>query len=59
MGTPAEDYDPHCAADILKIIGDERVAKASSNLLSQNVFSKLVRDPNRLAPGRFLKISEL
>lgn len=58
IGTPIEDYDPHCAADILNFIGDERVAKASSNLLSQNVFSKLVRDPDRLAPGRSLKISE-
>ncbi|THU88448.1 hypothetical protein K435DRAFT_830546 [Dendrothele bispora CBS 962.96] len=59
LGTPNEVYDPEGASRLLHSIGEETVATATRNLLGRGVLSKLVRDPHKPKPGRFLKISEL
>ncbi|KAI6169347.1 hypothetical protein EDD17DRAFT_1518170 [Pisolithus thermaeus] len=58
FGTPNEIYDPDGGARVLRSIGKEHVSLAMSNLLSQGVLSKLVRDPKKPKPGRTLKISD-
>ncbi|KAI6125742.1 hypothetical protein EV401DRAFT_1061909 [Pisolithus croceorrhizus] len=58
FGTPNEIYDPDSGARVLRSIGKEHVSLAMSNLLSQGVLSKLVRDPKKPKPGRTLKISD-
>ncbi|KAI6046109.1 hypothetical protein EDC04DRAFT_1873655 [Pisolithus marmoratus] len=58
FGTPNETYDPDSGARVLRSIGKEHVSLAMSNLLSQGVLSKLVRDPKKPKPGRTLKISD-
>lgn len=58
FGTPNEIYDPERGARVLRGIGKEHVSLAMSNLLTQGVLSKLVRDPKKPKPGRTLKISD-
>lgn len=58
VATPSEWYDADGAAKMLHALGETETSMAMDNLLSQNVLSKLVRDPKRLAPGRTLKYSE-
>jgi hypothetical protein len=59
LGTPNEVYSPDVASALLTSVGEEWVPQAAQNLLSRNVLSKLVRDPQKSQPGRLLKISEL
>ncbi|TDL28869.1 hypothetical protein BD410DRAFT_738661 [Rickenella mellea] len=58
IGNPNDSFNHNRAANMLHIIGDQAISLAQSNLLSQNVLSKLVRDPKKSAPGRTMKISE-
>lgn len=58
FGTPNEIYDPDSGARILRSVGKEHVFLAMTNLLSQGVLSKLVRDPKKPKPGRTLKVSD-
>jgi oxalate---CoA ligase len=59
LGTPSENYIPSRGAALLRSVGEQAVSKAKDNLLSRGVVSKVVRDPQRLRPGRTLKISEM
>ncbi|KAL5535246.1 hypothetical protein ACEPAF_3340 [Sanghuangporus sanghuang] len=59
IGTPDESYSANDAATLLHDIGKEDINTAVDNLLSRNIFSKLNRDPNKLVPGRTIKISEM
>ncbi|KAL5534526.1 hypothetical protein ACEPAG_989 [Sanghuangporus baumii] len=59
IGTPDESYSASDAATLLHDIGKEDINTAIDNLLSRNIFSKLNRDPNKLVPGRTIKISEM
>ncbi|KAH8120510.1 hypothetical protein DFH11DRAFT_1685786 [Phellopilus nigrolimitatus] len=59
VGTPIETYDASFAATLLHGVGEKEITTAMDNLLSRNVLSKLLRDPNRLVPGRTVKISEM
>ena len=59
FGTPSENYVPSIGAALLRSVGEEAVSKAKDNLLSRGVLSKVVKDPQRLKPGRTLKISEM
>ncbi|KAI0935940.1 hypothetical protein AcV5_004217 [Taiwanofungus camphoratus] len=58
MGTPNEIYDAQVATDLLESVGENSVQIATMNLLARGVLSKTVRDPQKLKPGRTLKISE-
>lgn len=58
IGTRDEKYDESMAASILEKIGENSVEKAVDNLLSRNVFSKLMKESARLIPGRTVKFSE-
>lgn len=58
MGTAHENYNPEDAARLLRGLGEDSVAAATSSLLRRGVLSKLVRDPKKTKPGRLLKISD-
>ena len=58
IGSPGDRYDPSVASDILHRLGDRVVEAATERLLAENVFSKVIRDPSRKAPGRTIKISD-
>ncbi|KAI9511763.1 hypothetical protein F5148DRAFT_229446 [Russula earlei] len=59
VGTPNDNYVPSRGASLLRSVGKGTVSKAKENLLRRGVLSKVVRDPQRLKPGRTLKISEI
>ncbi|KLO19987.1 hypothetical protein SCHPADRAFT_816815 [Schizopora paradoxa] len=59
FGTPKETYDASVASALLHNVGNRAVNEACKSLLADNVLSKLVRDPNKMSPGRALKISEV
>ncbi|KAL5495552.1 hypothetical protein ACEPAI_1015 [Sanghuangporus weigelae] len=59
IGTLDESYSANDAATLLHDIGKEDINTAIDNLLSRNIFSKLNRNPNKLVPGRTIKISEM
>ena len=58
FGTPASNYDEENASQLLRSVGEARVASASARLLEQGVLSKVVRDKKRDKPGRRLQISD-
>ena len=58
IGTENNNYNSESASSLLHGVGDDLVDSAIESLLSQNVFSKLVRDVSKAAPGRTLKISD-
>lgn len=58
LGTPNEAYDSDHASHLLQSAGQSSVKAAMTELLENNVLSKLVRDPKKPKPGRTLKISE-
>jgi oxalate---CoA ligase len=58
MGSPPETYNCDMASTLLRSAGEEHVAAATQDLLSRGVLSKLQRDPQKLKPGRQLKISD-
>jgi len=59
LGTPQHLYDSENAAQLLHSVGEDVVSVATKNLLTRGVLSKTVRDPQKLKPGRILKISEV
>lgn len=59
VSTPNELYNSDSASSLLKGVGEMEVGMAKDNLLTRNIFSKLVKDPTKLVPGRTIKISEL
>ncbi|KAG2160090.1 uncharacterized protein EDB93DRAFT_1324544 [Suillus bovinus] len=59
FGMSSEHYDADLAAGMLHGVGDQSVSLATSNLLRRGVLSKVVRDPQKMKPGRTLKISDV
>ncbi|KAI5829674.1 hypothetical protein K523DRAFT_416530 [Schizophyllum commune Tattone D] len=58
MGTAHEHYDAETAARLLRGLGEDTVAAATTSLLRRGILSKLIRDPKKTKPGRLLKISD-
>ncbi|KAF9455017.1 hypothetical protein P691DRAFT_691292 [Macrolepiota fuliginosa MF-IS2] len=59
LGTPSERYDAAQGALILQSVGQRNVEAAAKAMISRGVLSKLTRDPQKLKPGRHLKISDM
>jgi hypothetical protein len=59
LGTPSERYDASQGALILQSVGQKNVEAAAKSMLARGTLSKLVRDPQKTAPGRHLKISDM
>ncbi|KIY52288.1 hypothetical protein FISHEDRAFT_35427 [Fistulina hepatica ATCC 64428] len=58
LGTSNENYDPESGSFVLQSLREDSVSAATKGLLGRGVLSKIVRDPQKVKPGRLLKISE-